>query len=147
MGTFISLSKWQILLKNCHINVTNTELSTLIIAEYSLIGYNFHAMNDIKGIPPIRMAEVFHNGHCVGFLSDVKLSEDAEGGYELEGDWTGYPDALKQDGTFTISVPRREYKFLADQVETGPVTHSGRIKFEGASLIPDGPSFWDLTAE
>jgi len=93
-------------------------------------------------IPPIRMAEVFVEGHCVGFLTDVKLSREADGGFNLEGEWSGYSDVLKQDALFTISIPRYECRFLADEVDAGRVTSSGRISFKSASFIPDSPGTW-----
>ena len=88
------------------------------------------------------MAEVFVDGHCVGFLSDVKLSRDDDGGFNLEGEWSGYSDVLKTDALFTISIPRYEYKFLAEHVDRGRVTSSGRVAFKSASFLPDSPQAW-----
>jgi hypothetical protein len=100
-------------------------------------------MNANFRIPPIGMAEVFVDGHCVGFLSDVKLSQEDDGGYNLEGEWSGYADVLKKtDALYTISIPRYEYKFLAEQVEPGSTRSSGRISFKSASFLPDGPQAW-----
>jgi hypothetical protein len=93
-------------------------------------------------IPPIGMAEVFVDGHCVGFLSDVKLSQEDDGGYNLEGEWSGYSDVLKKDSLFEISIPRFEYKFLAERVDPGTVKSSGRISFKSASFLPDSPQAW-----
>ena len=53
-------------------------------------------------IPPIKMAEVFVDGHCVGFLSDVKLSREDDGAFKLEGEWSGYSDVLGKDSLFTL---------------------------------------------
>jgi hypothetical protein len=99
-------------------------------------------MSENMRIPPISMAEVFVDGHCVGFLSDVKLSREDDGGYNLEGEWSGYSDVLEKDSLFTISVPRFEFKFLADKVDVGVTTSSGRISFKSASYLPDGPNQW-----
>ena|SRR3990170_2046265 len=93
-------------------------------------------------IPHIRMAEVFVDGNCVGFLSDVKLSIESDGAFTLEGDWSGYSDVLNKDTLFTISIPRHDYRFLSDSVKPGSTRNSGRIQFNGASFIPDGPNLW-----
>ena len=93
-------------------------------------------------IPPIRMAEVFVDGNCIGFLSDVKLSKETDGAFTLEGDWSGYSNVLGRESLFTISIPRHDFKFLADDVDPGQDTGTGRIKFNGASYIPDGPNLW-----
>ena len=88
------------------------------------------------------MAEVFVDGHCVGFLSDIKLTREDDGGFKLEGEWSGYPDVLKKGSLFTISIPRREGKFLTDDVDAGVVTSSGRISFRDASFLPESPKAW-----
>lgn len=99
-------------------------------------------------IPPIRMAEVFIDDNCVGFLSNVKLNQQQDGGFELEGEWSGYPDVLNKDVMFTISIPRFECRFLADKVETDKTKSSGKVLFKGASFLPDGPTNWlKLTEE
>lgn len=99
-------------------------------------------MKESFRIPPIPMAEVFVDGHCVGFLSDVKLTREEDGAFQLEGEWSGYPDVLKKGSLFTISIPRREGKFLTDDVDAGVVTSSGRISFKGASFLPESPKAW-----
>jgi hypothetical protein len=93
-------------------------------------------------IPPIRMAEVFVDGHCVGFLSDVKLSRENDGGFNLEGEWSGYSDVLDKESMFTISIPRYECRFLTDRVEADLENLKNRISFRDASFIPDGPKKW-----
>jgi hypothetical protein len=93
-------------------------------------------------IPPIRMAEVFVDGHCVGLLSDVKLSREDDGGFNLEGEWSGYSDVLGKEALFTISIPRYECKFLTDEVEADRVMNSGRVSFKSASFLPDSPEAW-----
>lgn len=99
-------------------------------------------MNTGFRIPPIQVAEVFVDGHCVGFLSDVKVSRQDDGKYKVEGEWSGYPDVLNRNTLFTISIPRYECRFLADDVEAGSVRSSGRISFRDASFIPDSPEGW-----
>jgi len=101
-------------------------------------------MNEPVGIPRISMAEVFVDGHCVGFLSDVKLSRDEEGAFKLEGEWSGYMDVLRKESLFTISIPRYECRFLTDDVKEGITVKGGRksVSFNGASFIPDGPVTW-----
>jgi hypothetical protein len=88
------------------------------------------------------MAEVFVDGHCVGFLSDVKLSREDDGAFNLEGEWSGYSDVLKKDSLFTISIPRYECRFLTDEVEGERGKSSGRISFKSASFLPDSPKTW-----
>jgi hypothetical protein len=88
------------------------------------------------------MAEVFVDGHCVGFLSDIKLSRQEDGAYNLEGEWSGYSDVLRKESLFEISVPRSEFKFLADKVDAGRVTSSGRVSFKSASFLPNAPRDW-----
>jgi len=99
-------------------------------------------MKESFSIPPIKMAEVFVDGHCVGFLSDVKLSREEDGGFKLEGEWSGYPDVLGRQAMYTISIPRYECRFLADKVDAKLVRDTGRIVFNGASFLPDGPKTW-----
>jgi hypothetical protein len=101
-------------------------------------------MNEAPMIPPIRMAEVFVDGHCVGLLSDVKLSREDDGAFKLVGEWSGYSDVLRQESLFTISIPRYECRFLAEKVNEGKTMKSGRVtvSFNGASFIPDGPRTW-----
>ena len=107
-------------------------------------------MNEPLGIPRISMAEVFVDGHCVGFLSDVKLSREDDGAFKLEGEWSGYTDVLRKDSMFTISIPRYEFRFLADKVDELTSSESGKksVSFNGASFIPDGPLMWfDTTGD
>ncbi len=82
------------------------------------------------------------DGNCVGFLSDVTLSREESGGFKLEGEWSGYSDVLKKDSTFTISIPSYDVRFLTDSVDAEDVTSSGRISFNDASFLPDGPDTW-----
>jgi len=93
-------------------------------------------------IPPIKMAEVFVDGRCIGLLSDVRLSREEDGGFKLEGDWSGWQDVLGQENSFTIAIPRYECRFLADKVDTKLVRDTGRIIFNGASFLPDSPKTW-----
>ena len=93
-------------------------------------------------MPPIKVAEVFVDGNCVGLLKDVKLSREEDGGYNLEGEWSGYADVLDKDSLFTISIPRFECRFLAESVDQGKTRSTGRISFKGASFIPDSPHAW-----
>jgi len=99
-------------------------------------------MNESFHIPPIKMAEVFVDGRCVGFLSDIKLSREEDGGFKLEGEWSGYSDVLGEENSFTIAIPRYECRFLADKVDVELISESGRISFKGASFLPDGPRTW-----
>jgi hypothetical protein len=99
-------------------------------------------MNAGFRIPPIKVAEVFVDGNCVGFLKDVKLSREEDGGFNLEGEWSGYADVLDQDALFTISIPRFECRFLAGSVDKGKARSTGRICFKSASFLPDSPHAW-----
>ena len=99
-------------------------------------------MTENNRIPQIKVAEVFVDGHCVGFISDVKLSQVEEGCFDLEGEWSGYSDVLAEDKMFTISIPRHECRFLTDKVDAVKVKNSGRILFKGASFLPEGPDTW-----
>lgn len=99
-------------------------------------------MNGGHRLPNIRMAEVFVEGNCVGFLSDVKLSRAKDGGFRLEGDWSGFPGILGTGDLYTISIPRYEFKFLSDSVEKTEPGVSERITFKDASFIPEGPEGW-----
>ena len=99
-------------------------------------------MDDNMEIPRIKVAEVFVDGRCVGFLSDVKLSRTNSGDFDLEGEWSGYSDVLDDDKMFTISIPRYECRFLADKVDAVKVRSAGRISFKGASFLPDSPGSW-----
>ena len=99
-------------------------------------------MNESFAIPPIKMAEVFVDGRCVGFLSDVRLSREDDGGFKLEGEWSGYSDVLVDEAMYTISIPRYECRFLAHNVDAEIAGGSGRISFKGASFLPDSPKTW-----
>ena len=88
------------------------------------------------------MAEVFVDGHCVGFLSDVKLSREEDGAFRLEGDWSGYPDAFSKESLFTISIPRHDIKFLTDKVDAKRMATEGKVKFSDASFLPESPKAW-----
>jgi len=99
-------------------------------------------MNESLGLPRIRMAEVFVDGHCVGFLSDVKLSREDDGAFKLEGEWSGYSDVLSAEALYTISIPRYECRFLTDKVDAELIKNTGRISFKSASFLPDGPKSW-----
>ncbi len=99
-------------------------------------------MNESFAIPPIKVAEVFVDGHCVGFLCDVKLSREEGGAFRLEGEWSGYSGVLDQESMFTISIPRYDCRFLSNKVNAELVTSSGRISFSDASFLPDGPREW-----
>jgi len=93
-------------------------------------------------IPRINMAEVFVDGRCVGLLSDIKLSRSDAGEFDVEGEWSGYSDIFSGEKMFTISIPRYEFRFLADKVDAVKVRNSGRISFKGASFLPDSPGTW-----
>jgi hypothetical protein len=93
-------------------------------------------------IPPFRVAEVFVDDRCVGLLSDVKLSREETGGYNLEGNWSGYSNVLGNSPHYTISIPRYECKFLAVKVDAEPGISTGRVQFKNASFLPDGPGPW-----
>ena len=93
-------------------------------------------------IPPIRVAEVFVDDRCVGFLSDVKLSREDDGAFRVEGDWSGYTNVLGKSSHYTISIPRYECKFLAAMVDADPGLAKGRVLFQHASFLPDGPGTW-----
>ncbi len=106
------------------------------------VGIIYCAMLSGTEIPPIRVAEVFVDGRCVGFLSDVILSREENGGFMLEGDWSGYSNVLGNSSQYTISIPRYECKFLAVKVEADPNLSTGRVLFKNASFLPDGPGTW-----
>ncbi len=93
-------------------------------------------------MPPIRMAEVFVDGRCVGFLSDVRLTRDEEGAFILEGEWSGYRDVFDKESLFTIKIPRHEIKFLSDKPGVEEMESSGRISFNNASFLPESPDAW-----
>jgi hypothetical protein len=99
-------------------------------------------MNEDFRLPPIRMAEVFIDGRCVGFLSDVRLSREEGGSFTLEGEWSGYSDVFDKGSLFTIAIPRHDYKFLSDKVKLEGVGGSGRISFKDASFLPESPNDW-----
>jgi len=109
---------------------------------FNILWYNFVVMMENNRIPQIKVAEVFVDGHCVGFISDVKLNQVGEGCFDLEGEWSGYSDVLADDKMFTISIPRHECRFFTDKVDAVKVKNSGRVLFKGASFLPDGPDSW-----
>lgn len=102
----------------------------------------YFVMLDGIDIPPIRVAEVFVDDRCVGLLSDVRLSREDDGGFRVEGNWSGYPDVLGNSSFYTISIPRYECRFLASKVDTDPGLSKGRVLFKHASFLPDGPGSW-----
>ncbi len=93
-------------------------------------------------IPRIKLAEVFVDGRCVGMISDVLLSQDDEGAYRLEGNWSGYPDTFQKDSMFTISIPSHECRFLTGEVDPVSIQDPQRIAFKSASFLPEGPTSW-----
>ena len=99
-------------------------------------------MSENMEIPRIKMAEVFVDGHCVGFLTNVKLVRGDDGEFDVEGEWSGYADVLQDDRMYTISIPSYECRFLADNVKAVQVKCSGTVSFKGASFLPDGPKSW-----
>jgi len=111
--------------------------------------YNFYVMEKNFEIPRIKLAEVFVDGRCVGLLSNVKLSREEDGGFEVEGEWSGYPDVIgEKESTCTISIPSYECRFLSNLVDTELIEDTGRILFRNASFIPEGPKPWfDKPAE